>query len=342
MPFLMVLVLAQESPCDLSFVAPLIRASDTVSCADATASASGCVSATDQAFGGNKVGTGLWQFTNAFSRNLGPETVSVSQINYYGLMLGDGPVTSTLDDQVLTLEARRPNDSIGPGVVITNSFFRDAGSFISVKQGLPCRTELFSFGHDGTLTIAPSTDPACNDSVDILSKAGIRAGTPASGYVLMEAAPEAYLHIRGRLAEDHNAIFVAGGRPSPDGGYEVRCPADGGGCYFAYSGSHASFTVTTPEPQYGAGLFQLGNDNGIGGETKFVVATEGGFTNSHGLTASTLPKCPGETFYIRRNGQVSQFSRGVSPGTLQYADDTEHYYVCKADGWKKLRDEGDP
>jgi len=321
---------------NVSGTAPIQVSGGNVSCIPASNVVGGCLTASTQSIAGYKdfVNGGqaddLWQNTGSFPRNLGPESINVSLINYQGIQVG-APVTGTLDGTSVTLQGRRSNTDVAPDVIVQSTNFRDAGGPFAVLQGLPCRTTLFAIQPTGDVVWNPAPLPNCSDASDVLTRGVLTHGNTASGSVAIQSANRLYLHARGRLAANHTAMLVDGGHPAADGGITVQTDTDGG-TYFAYAGSHGNFVSSTPEPQYGSWLFELRNTNGIGTDSKFIVDSFGGFTNSHGLTLGNFPPCPGTSFQT----SLGQFSYGVSPGTLLYADDQEHWYVCKSSGWKQL------
>lgn len=294
-----------------------------------------CLLSGAQSIAGQKVWTDLMQNTSSFPRNLGTHSVDVSQINYQGIMVGTGPIVPTYDDSPLILEGRQSNTSITAGVLVRAATFRDAGSYFSVNSGMPCDSQLFGVGSDGTVTIGAAPTPACSDAVDILNRVALRDGTGASGHVFAESYNGLYMHQRGMLAANHAGLLPDAGHPTYDGGRDVQCEDDGG-CYYAYAGSHGNFTISTPEAQYGGWLFEVRNSDGFG-NTKFLIDSYGGFAQLHGMTRAQFPECPG----VAIQSNLGQFSRGAAAGEMLWAGDTEHWYVCKAAGWKQLKDEDD-
>jgi len=311
--------------------APIDVTGTNISCTEATGSVSGCVNATDQTFGGNKVFNGLVQQLNAFPRNIGGESVNVSEINYYGVMVGTGPIVPTYDDEGITLTGRRSNTSTAVSVGVRNAYFRDAGSYFGVNSGLPCDTPLFGVNSNGDVVVTAAPNPDCTNAVDILNRGAFTDGTAASGHVMMKSYPKGYITVRGDLAANHDGVLADGGRPIADGGYWIRTESDGG-TYFAYSGLHGGLSVVTPEAQWGGWLFELRNNGATGEASRFYVDSWGGIGQNHQLALSNFPACPG--FGVVTS--LGQFSYGASTGVLMSDTNSGRWYQCTASGWSMM------
>ena len=326
---------------------PIYIDAGSVVCAPASNSSGGCLTSAFQEVAGYKdfknggQADDLWQFTASYSRDLITHSVNVSSILYSGIQIG-GPIVPLLEDNGLILESRNLNQSLSPGILIRSTHMRDAGSYFRVNTGLPCDRPILDIGPNGDMIIAAAPNVSCGEATDVLERGVITDGTRASGHVLLQSGEGLYLHIRGRLSSAQSGMLLDGGHPAYDGGPYVQMHADGG-TYFPYAGSHGNTVVSVPAPGlHGSWLIEFRNPNGIGTDSKLIVDSEGGLNNSHGLTIATFPPCPGYSQDVDYEGTLYHFSYGSGIGTLQYADDTSHWYVCKAGGWKKLKDEDDP
>lgn len=298
-----------------------------VSCASASASSGGCLTAGDQTVAGIKrfndvvVGNGSYACNSKFG--CGFQTTS-------GITVG-APIGPVLDGQSLRLMSTRAFGDPGAGVIVESDHFRDAGSYFAVNCGHPNNVPAFAVLNSGDVTWSPCplADGTSNPS---LSAGTLTHGNAASGAVALQSYAGLYLTTQGRNAENHAGRLAGGSRPVPDGGFWIQVETDGG-AYFAYAGLHGNHTHSTSEPLYGGWLAEWRNPWPNQGATRAFIDVNGGFGQLHGLTFVNFPQCPGFTLIVNGGGQ---YFYGAIRGTLLYADDTEHWYLCKSTGWKQL------
>jgi hypothetical protein len=275
---------------------------------------------------GQKVATDLWQFTGSYSWGGTP----VSSSDYYGHAFG-GPLVPLLDGQSLLLQgSRRPNEP-SADVIVFGTRARDAGGYFSVQSGDVTHAQLLAEDWKGNLTISPAPEADGYQASDVLHRGMLVCGNPASGSVCLSGNEGNYVNLEQRLAENHSAIMPDGGRPSPDGGFEVQCESDGG-CFFSYAGKHGGFTFSSSTPQQQGWLVEAANYGVYGGASKFIVHATGAFGSANGLFKSEFPTCPSPLAMT----SLGQFYPGVPPGVIAYAADEDLFYRCSLTGWVKF------
>lgn len=279
----------------------------------------------DQVIGNSKVFTGLLQAYGNYNYN--GESVSLAVVN--GMRLG-GQLAPLLDGNSIVLRGRRLPGDVGAGVVITSEHPLDAGGYLAVNGGDVTHAQLLVLDWMGNLMLSPAPLDNGSEAPDILHRGMLVSRNWASGARVIQSAPGAYLVVEYRMAEQC-AQLADGGRPTPDGGTEVQCFADGG-CCVAYAGRHGGFTSISSVPQWQGWLHETANPGVYGGASKFIVHATGAFGPANGLMRSEFPTCPSPLAYT----SLGQFYPGVPPGVFIYAADEDQHYRCKLTGWEPL------
>lgn len=311
---------------------PLYMDGGSVVCGIASATAGGCLSIVGQEIAGYKTlknggqADDIFQCTAQFPRNLENDTVYVSQINYYGVMVGNGPIAPTFDEGGLVLRGRRTSTSVAPEVQITPSTFRDAGSFFQVLDYPGAGGQVFGIAASGDVTFSSSPRYAALHNTEPAWIGNLQDLSGLSGHIALKSSPKLYLAIGSLLQDNHDSIEADGGCPVYDGGTWVVLDggtgvgADGGVCatYYSYAGNHGDVTIIPHGPHVGGWLLEVKNPvTGTSTDTKFALDSNGGMVHPSPMHRVNFP--PRAVGFLT---SIGQFSYGVAPSTMYYANGT--------------------
>lgn len=267
-------------------------------------------------------------FNKAYTIN---STVQASTINLYGLTVG-APICPTSDNMAVTLQGRRGSSSSTTDVMIEPQQYRDAGYLFGINDLPGGGGQFFGVAANGDVNFSMPQRWYARHPEDPRWDGNLTDNTQLSGHIALKGAATQYLALGPRLSMNHSARQPDGGRPIADGGTWVQTESDGG-TYYAYGGLHGAVSIVPYESHFAGWMFQTAN-NGLNA----FIDYNGGFGNSPGLPIAQFPNCPATSVSI---GGGLTYYYGALKSTLLYASDTEHWYVCKSAGWKKITDETD-
>lgn len=314
---------------------PLYVDGGYVACAPASGSSAGCVTTETQYFEGSKVFNDVSSFVDTSYTLIPSLGTKVSVVSSTGVAV-NGPIVPETSGTGVRLLGRRSPGDMAANVQVESQHWRDGGVLFQVNTPHPCNASTLSVTPDG-IYFGGTSNADCtgtgNDDTGALVEA-----SGQSGHTALMASSKYYLTLKGSLGDNCDAVLADGGRPGADGGTWVRTLSDGGTC-FEYGGNHGDVTIRSSAPRYGGLLFEVKNPL-TGGSTDrvFQLGPYGGISNHSGLTRAQFQQCPGVVIIT----SLGQYQYGAQGGELMYAADTEHWYVCKSTGWKKLKDEDDP
>lgn len=323
---------ADPTDCAATQFATNIAANGNLTCAtppNATAVAAGYVSTGTQTWSGSKVFNTVASFTDSTYTVVTSPATKASLISAEGIAV-DGPVTPATAGRSVRLLGNRSLGDTAAGVTVENVNWIDGGALFQVNSAYPCNAGLVTVTADGVYYGGSST-PACTGTGNADTGALVHA-SGVSGGTSMMAMSKQYLVLKGRLADNQDAIQPDGGQAPYDGGTWVVLLADGGTRY-QYAGRHGEVTVVASGPKYGGFLFEAKNAITGGIEDKvFAVGPFGGISNVSGQTRANFHVCPGVNILT----SLGQYFYGAQPGELAYGADTDTWYTCRATGWKEM------
>lgn len=324
-------VLIEASGSSVTGTAPISVSGGVVSCIPASNVAGGCLTTGAQEIGGYKTfkaggqADDIWQCTAQFPRTVGDFSTYASQINYYGVMVGHAPVMPTFDGESLTLMGSRSLNDPAADVILTPARYRDAGGFFTVLDYPGAGGQVFSIAANGDVKFGPAPRYLANHLTEPAWEGSLQDLSGLSGHIALKSSPNLYLAIGSYLQDNHAAINTDGGCPLYDGGTWVvqtggtGVGADGGVCatYYSYAGNHGDVTIIPHGPHVGGWLLEVKNPvTGTATDTKFVIDPNGGMVQPSAMHRSSFP-----TEAVGFLTSIGQFSYGVAPSTMYYAND---------------------